>query len=234
MSSGHSSSAAAHNLADREMLLDALDEKVRDYSSQKSSAPTSQPTNGDASLNEAAAPEVGVLKFDRRRKVLRKSQSYNPVTWKPLYDAIIMDLVIFGSKKKALAERYKVTPQTVSNIVNCEQGKIKIRAAQERVRETMIRSIPQRMGDIAEKFVSRIEEFAADDTLYEKSPFAVIDRGMKFMQGTKLLSSTDSVNNSPSASLPAVSEKAMDRLSVALERINESINPPTKQIGEAK
>jgi hypothetical protein len=219
------------NLAEKEMLLDALDAKVDSQNSSAHNAPiiSSQVPSGDANANAAAA--VGVLKFDRRRKVLKKSASYNPATWKPMYDAIIMDLVIFGSKKKDIAARFKVTPQTVSNIINCEQGKIKIRAAQERVRETMIRSIPQRMGDIAEKFVNRMEEFAADDTLYEKSPFAVIDRGMRFMQGTRLLSVQDNVNTSPASSLPAVSEKAMDRLSHALERINESINPPQQRIG---
>lgn len=212
------------NLANREDLLDALATKIEDA-----------PIKIEVSTKDAIAiPAAGVLKFDRRRKVLRKSQIYNPVTWKPLYDAIILHLVMFGGKKKDIASRFGVTPQTVSNIINCEQGKIQIRAAQERVRETMIRSIPQRMGDIAEKAVSRMEEFINDDTLYEKSPFAVIDRGMRFMQGTRLLSVQDNVNSSPASSLPTVSEKALDRLSVALERIGATLPPAQKQIGGDK
>lgn len=187
----------------------------------------------DVSAQDAQTPSDSgrILKFDKRRKVVRKTAAYNPVTWKPLYDAIIMELIMFGSKKKVIAEKYKVTPQTVSNIINCDEGRVKIRAAQERVRETMLRSIPQRMNDIAEKAVDRMQEFINDDTLYEKSPFAVIDRSMRFMQGTKLLADKDHVADKPE--VINLSEKAMDRLSHALERINESINPPPaqKQIG---
>lgn len=190
--------------------------------------------NPDVSSQAVQTPSDSgrILKFDKRRKVVRKTAAYNPVTWKPLYDAIIMELIMFGSKKKVIAEKYKVTPQTVSNIINCEEGRVKIRAAQERVRETMLRTIPQRMNDIAEKAVDRMQEFINDDTLYEKSPFAVIDRGMRFMQGTKLLADKDHVAAKPDSAVN-LSEKAMDRLSHALERINESINPPPeqKQIG---
>lgn len=197
----------------REELLDALDIKIE-------------------VVAQTPSDSGRILKFDRRRKVLRKSASYNPVTWKPLYDAIILELVMFGGKKKEIAAKFKVTPQTVSNIINCEEGKVKIRAAQERVRETMLRTIPQRMGDIAEKCVDRMESFIADDTLYEKSPFAVIDRSMRFMQGAKLLASQDSQGaQATNVGLPAVSEKALDRLSVALERIGAVLPPAPKQIG---
>jgi hypothetical protein len=75
------------------------------------------------------------------------------------------------------------TIQHIYNILNLEEAE-KIRTALlERMREKTVESIPTQMEYIATKTLSRLRSVVDSDDLFEKSPFAVIDRGLKVAEG---------------------------------------------------
>lgn len=130
----------------------------------------------------------------------RLTKKFEPKTWKPIYDQFVFHHCC-GKSNIWIANEYDYTPQQVSNILNSTQGKVLKKIIAFNLQQQREQSIGERMGNVADKFMKRIEEVAEDDELFEKAPFAVIDRGLTIL---KSLSHLKGGSESPNGGSPTV------------------------------
>lgn len=117
------------------------------------------------------------------------SRKWQPKKWRPEYTKMVA-LSILGMSNQAISDAiFKETGvryhfQHVSNVLNTTNGRIIYRHMADNVKKHVEATIPDRLTAIAHKTIERIEEMINDDDLFKKSPFAVIDRGMKVAAST--------------------------------------------------
>jgi hypothetical protein len=107
---------------------------------------------------------------------------WSPKKWKADYDRVVAYHVM-GKENKVIAEMLGFTPEHVSTILHTPQAvelKLKLEA---KLREKIETNIPETLDYIARKTAERLKQVVDSDELFEKSPFAVIDRGMEVMKG---------------------------------------------------
>jgi len=119
-----------------------------------------------------------------KRKLLeaRTTTRWEPKTWKPRYDHVVYKHCL-GYDNTRVAAETGITPQAVSNILVSLQGRARIKIIQERLLANINADLGQRLTNVAEKFMNKIELVANDEELFKKSPFAVIDRGLQIIKG---------------------------------------------------
>lgn len=118
----------------------------------------------------------------REKKVAaRLTKKFEPKTWKPLYDQFIYWHVI-GKSNIWIAEKYEYTTQQICNILTSNQGKLRKEIIASNLRTQQTETISARLENVADKFMRRIEAVADDVDLFEKAPFAVIDRGLTILK----------------------------------------------------
>lgn len=115
----------------------------------------------------------------------RLTKRFEPKTWKPLYDHIIYYHCL-GKTNIWIAEKFNCSPQTVTNIINCDQGRKLLVTIQAKLRQSMESNISERMLDVADKFMKKIERIADDEELFQRAPFAVVDRGLQIIKSAGL------------------------------------------------
>lgn len=111
-----------------------------------------------------------------------KLGKWTPKKWKADYDRVVGYHVV-GKENKEIAVILGFTPEHVSTILNlpaAQELKKKMEAA---LREKMLTNIPDTLDYIARKTTERLKQVVDNDALFEKSPFAVIDRGMDVLKG---------------------------------------------------
>jgi len=113
-----------------------------------------------------------------------------PKTWEIwMTEAVLLSSK--GMSNTELATHFNVTPQHISNITNTPQAALIRRevmdALQERVQTTTVR----RLESIASKTVERLDRMVHDDAAFKESPFQIIDRGMKVLEGIGKLQRKD-------------------------------------------
>lgn len=108
---------------------------------------------------------------------------WEPKKWKPLYQAMVL-LHAAGRSNVEIAERLEVTPQQVSNVLCSQQGKKHIERANEKLEEHTVEQISGTLRQIATKTANLTLALFEDDELVAKSPFALIDRGLRIMEGS--------------------------------------------------
>jgi hypothetical protein len=121
-----------------------------------------------------------------KRRPARLTKRWEPKKWDPIYEQFVA-LSALGLSNVEIGQRFGYTPVHVSNVVTSEQGKRLKQLMLDRLRATTISSIPQRLEDIADKTVSRLQEVMNDNDRFERSPFAVIDRGLQVLKGLRHL-----------------------------------------------
>jgi hypothetical protein len=189
----------------------------------------------------------------------RLSKRFEPLSWKPRYDQMIYRHCL-GISNNQIADELKVTAQHVSNVLNCTQGQARIRLMQLHLTTKMESNLGTRLVAVAEKAVSRIESVMHDDNLFEKSPFAVVDRGMAVLKGIGRMGASGEVgvpsniaggpstiinNNTRIDKAVILSEEAAKNLSDAIklsDEVNEIhykrpfslLNSETGQVTEVK
>lgn len=132
---------------------------------------------------------------EQRRGKLNK---WRPKKWRAEYDRIVA-LSVCGKSNKQIAAEVDFTPEYVSVILNlpeAEELRVKL---QERLRDKILEDVPTVLTRTAQKVAKRFEEMVDDNELFEKSPFAVIDRGIDLLKGLRHLQTA-----APSASLPSM------------------------------
>lgn len=107
---------------------------------------------------------------------------WKPKKWRPEYDRIV-GYSALGRSNVWIAENLQFTPEHVSTILNLPEAKALMEKLQTKLRERIVLNIPEVLDDVAQMAVKRLKQVMESDELFEKSPFAVIDRGMDVLKG---------------------------------------------------
>lgn len=125
--------------------------------------------------------------IDRRSLQPRISPRWEPKKWQPQYDEIII-LSIHGVSNISIAERYQLTPQQVSNILNCEEGKRKIEEERKKSLEQMQNGFTNRLDRLAGKALTVAEKVlerdGAIENMIENHPLSLINNMMGILKAT--------------------------------------------------
>src|SRR5262245_31936218 len=136
-----------------------------------------------------------------------------------------------GISNNQIADELKVTAQQVSNVLNCVQGQARIRLMQLHLTTKMEASLGTRLTAVAEKAVSRIEAVMHDDNLFEKSPFAVVDRGMAVLKGIGELGKSgesDRVPHVPGGPSTIINNTRIDKAVILSEEAAKNLSDAIK------
>ncbi len=113
-----------------------------------------------------------------------------PKTW----DVWMTEVVMLSTRNVSntdLATKYGVTPQHISNIINTPQAALIRREMLDALQERVSQTTARRLESIATKTVERLDRLIHDDDAFKESPFAIIDRGLKVMEGIGKLKKKD-------------------------------------------
>jgi hypothetical protein len=110
-----------------------------------------------------------------------KLTKWNPKEWHPVYEQILA-LSCMGKTNVELAEEFNYTPVHISNILTSPMAKLLRRQILNKLRSSVESTLPQKLQDAAAKAMERVQDFMDDDQLYEKSPFAFVDRAMTVLR----------------------------------------------------
>lgn len=113
-----------------------------------------------------------------------------PKTWEVWMTEVVM-LSTNNVPNTDLAVKYNVTPQHISNIINTPQAALIRRQLLDALQERVSQTTAKRLESIATKTVERLDKLIHNDTKFEESPFAIIDRGLKVMEGIGKLQRRD-------------------------------------------
>lgn len=105
-----------------------------------------------------------------------------PKKWKADYDRVVGYHVV-GKENKEIAVMLGFTPEHVSTILNTPQAQELKKKMEASLREKMLTNIPETLDYVARKGAERLKQIVDNDDLFEKSPFAVVDRAMDVMKG---------------------------------------------------
>lgn len=117
---------------------------------------------------------------DKRRK--SKLKAWKPKNWKPDYDRVVAYSVM-GKQNTEIAVILGYTPEHTSAILNSPQGLVLREKLQSALREKMLTNIPETLEYVARRGVERLKQLIDSDEVFEKHPFAVVDRAMEVMKG---------------------------------------------------
>jgi polyhydroxyalkanoate synthesis regulator phasin len=113
----------------------------------------------------------------------RLTKKWAPKSWRPEYQRVV-GYSALGLSNTQVAEKTGFSAQHVSNILNLPEAQAMLQDITRKIKEQQEQNIPSVLNDIAIKSALRIKSMLNDDELYEKSPFAVIDRGMEMLKLT--------------------------------------------------
>lgn len=136
----------------------------------------------------------------RNRTVNRISPRWEPKEWQPHYDEIVL-LSTYGIANTAIAERYDLTAQQVSNILNTEKGLAK----KEEFRRITLAQAQQNIGGrlevLSEKAVGVMEKVFSNGTAIENmihnQPLSLLNNMMSFLKSTGKLKGDSKIDNLP-------------------------------------
>ena len=119
---------------------------------------------------------------------------WKPKQWRPEYDRMVA-FSVCGKSNIAIAAQLGFTPEHVSNILHQPQAIELAEKLHAKLRENIEANIPMVLDEIAAKAVERIKRVMDDDDLFQKHPFAVIDRGMDVLKGLNHLRNKSETGN---------------------------------------
>ncbi len=107
---------------------------------------------------------------------------WRPRKWDVVYDQIVV-LDTLGKPQKEIAELFGYTVQHISNIVNCPEAKITRGRLLEQLQKSAVDKLGTDLEVIAVQAKKRLAQVMYDDDLFQRSPFAVVDRGLTVLTG---------------------------------------------------
>lgn len=111
-----------------------------------------------------------------------KLKKWRPKKWRAEYDRIVAYSAM-GKSNVWIAQQMGFDKVHVSVILHLPQAIELADKLQARLRERIETNIPEVLGYVAQRTAERLKQVIDDDELFEKNPFAVIDRGMDVMKG---------------------------------------------------
>lgn len=153
------------------------------------------------------------------RKAFFGKPKWVPKRWEIWHEQVVA-LSCIGKSNTEIASHFGYTPQHISNILNTPEASLVRRRLLDNLRERIDTSIPAKLDMIALKAVERLDSLINNDEIYERSPFAVVDRGLQVIKGLQhLKDKTDGVVKERTIIMPP--EIAL-RLAAGLEKAREA------------
>lgn len=161
---------------------------------------------------------VPELENNRARRAARINRpKWAPKQWHPVYEEVVL-LDALGYKNKVIAEMKGFTPEHVSNILNTPQAKVIKQIVIKRMEQKREETIDQRLENVTNRAMARIEEAMNNDELAAKNPLGVFDRAIVVLKATnKIKDAPQTVNNNTMI----VSDEAMAQLQKAVSLSDE-------------
>jgi len=129
---------------------------------------------------------------------------WKPKVWRPEYDRMVA-FSVCGKSNIWIAKQLGFTPEHVSNILHQDEAVALAERLQQKLRENIEINIPTVLDEIAVKSVERLKAIMDNDELFQKSPFAVVDRGMDVLKGLNhLRTKGESSNNGNTTNIGTV------------------------------
>jgi len=157
---------------------------------------------------------------------------WQPKKWRPEYDRIV-GYSVLGKSNIEIATNFGLTKEHISTILNLPQAKELAEKLQIATKQRMLENIPDTLDYVARKTTERLKQMIDDDELFDKSPFAVIDRGVDILKGLSHLrgggNGANAINVEKAIIVPAEQAKDFFRgMTKADEarRINGNTNKP--------
>jgi predicted transcriptional regulator len=146
---------------------------------------------------------------------------YRPKRWHPEFDLIVL-ASFMGKTNTEIAKEFGYTPQHVSNILSTSQAEEIRDSLREKISNQTEISISDRLKEISNVSLTRVETFLKNDELFEKSPFAFIDRAMRAAQIAQEKNDPKfQVNINNQTNNNVLGNDAIDRIANALEVTTE-------------
>ena len=111
------------------------------------------------------------------------TKKWQPKEFRPEYERVV-GYSFLGLSNEDIASKTGFGKQHVSNILNLPEAKALMMILSERQREKMEKTIPEALEEINKKAIERVHALVHNDELFEKSPFAVVDRSLAVLKGT--------------------------------------------------
>lgn len=105
-----------------------------------------------------------------------------PKRWELWHSEAVL-LSSAGMSNTDIAAKYDRTPQQISNILNTPQAAILRKQALDNLTKVAMGNMSERLEAITVKSVDRVQSLINNDKLFEESPFGVVDRAIKLLQG---------------------------------------------------
>lgn len=160
--------------------------------------------------------------FDYKPVKPARFTKWVPKKWRPEYERVVI-MSATGLSNTQIAEKTGFTKQHVSNILNLPQAEQLQAKIVERMRERALTDIPSVLNRVAEKAAERLEKMINNDELFEKNPFAVIDRGMDVIKGLNHLKSKapEQGNTTVNGNAVILNLRDVDEIAAGLEKLAE-------------
>lgn len=107
---------------------------------------------------------------------------WQPKTWKPEYERIV-GLSCSGMSNKMIASETGYTPEHVSNILNLDYAEELRSAILAKMRDVNLKTIPDKLENVTNKAIERVQAVIEDDELFYNNPFQVVDRSLRLLEG---------------------------------------------------
>ena len=158
-----------------------------------------------------------------------KLTKWRPRKWEAMHEQIVV-LSCLGRSNKQIAEIFGYTPQHICNILGTPEASLVRRRVLDNLRDSVKSNLDQSLEDLADQSVIRLKEVMFDDDLFEKSPFAVVDRGLAVLRGVGRLKSGDDNSTKVGKAIIMSSEDAKKLIEgTAAADEAKRLNPPRKE-----
>ena len=171
----------------------------------------------------AGGPGRGLGTKNGQSKSLNR---WRPLKWRPEYDRVAAYSAC-GKSNIWIAQQLGFTPQHVSNLLQMPEAVALIDKIQKKFQESAIESIPNVMLELAEQSVRRLKSVMFNDDLFERNPFAIVDRGLDILKGIGHLRGGGNGALQPSSAITNIGQQIIvtpsqyDSITQGLEKVAE-------------
>jgi len=159
-----------------------------------------------------------------RKNAKLPEKRWNPTDWRPEYEQVLA-MTCRGLSNIYIAEKFNLTPQHISNIINSEQGKLIQKEFIQGIRQFQVEQGEELIGGIQNKAIQRIQEMFENDELAQESPFGVHDRAVGFLKAIGKFQSEKVVENQTTTinnTTILKQETVLNQLNIGLGKANEA------------
>jgi hypothetical protein len=109
---------------------------------------------------------------------LAKLTKWKPKVWRAEYERAVAYSAL-GMANTAIAQKLGFTPEFVSNILNLDESKQRMKEFVDRLKSQNNVDVVEMAAKVTGKSLERLSSMLENDETFNKSPFALIDRGLR-------------------------------------------------------